>query len=100
MYGQYPTIALSGPDDASNRGVWVPTTALDQYGATLASWFGVGAGSLPSVFPNLANFQSQNLGFLGLALRVPAAIESLSTRRNRGHIRGQPQLGHVMDGSR
>ena len=65
MYGQFPTIALSGPDDASNRGVWVPTTALDQYGATLASWFGVGAGSLPSIFPNLANFQSENLGFLG-----------------------------------
>jgi uncharacterized protein (DUF1501 family) len=65
MYGQYPTIALTGPDDASGRGVWVPTTALDQYGATLASWFGVGAGSLATVFPNLGNFTVQNLGFLG-----------------------------------
>ncbi len=65
MYGQFPTIALNGPDDANSRGVWVPTTALDQYGATLASWFGVGAAGLPSVFPNLANFGVQNLGFLG-----------------------------------
>jgi len=67
MYGVYPTLALNGPDDASGRGVWVPTTALDQYGATLASWFGVSAGSLGSVFPNLGNFNPaiRNLGFLG-----------------------------------
>jgi uncharacterized protein (DUF1501 family) len=65
MYGQYPTLALSGPDDATNRGAWIPTTSLDQYGATLASWFGVSAASLPSVFPSLGNFTVQNLGFLG-----------------------------------
>jgi uncharacterized protein (DUF1501 family) len=65
MYGQYPTIALNGPDDISGRGVWIPTTAVDQYGATLASWFGVSAANLPTVFPNLANFTVQNLGFLG-----------------------------------
>jgi uncharacterized protein (DUF1501 family) len=67
MYGVYPTLALAGPDDAGSRGVWVPTTALDQYGVTLATWFGVGAGSLGSVFPNLVNFNpaADNLGFLG-----------------------------------
>jgi uncharacterized protein (DUF1501 family) len=65
MYGQYPTLALNTTDDANNRGVWIPTTALDQYAATLAAWFGVGAASLSSVFPSLGNFAVKNLGFLG-----------------------------------
>ena len=65
MYGTYPTLALQGPDDANNRGVWIPTISLDQYGATLASWFGVGAASLPGVFPSLGNFAVKNIGFLG-----------------------------------
>lgn len=42
----------------------VPTTSIDQYGATLAKWFGVPDAQLSSVFPNLANFATQNLGFL------------------------------------
>ena len=65
IYGTFPTLVLAGPDDADQNGRWIPTTALDQYAATLATWFGVGAGNLPSIFPNLANFTSGNLGFLG-----------------------------------
>jgi hypothetical protein len=45
--------ALQGPDDANNRGVWIPTTSIDQYGATLATWFGVDPTKLGAVFPNL-----------------------------------------------
>ena len=56
LYGKFPTLALTGPDDANSRGVWIPTTSLDQYAATLATWFGVDAAKLPQVFPNLANF--------------------------------------------
>ena len=65
VYGTFPTVALGGPDDADKNGRWIPTTALDQYGATLASWFGVGAADLPTIFPNLKNFPTTNLGFLG-----------------------------------
>jgi len=65
VYGTFPTLALGGPDDAGNNGRWIPTTALDQYAATLATWFGVQATDLPSIFPNLANFPSSNLGFMG-----------------------------------
>jgi len=56
VYGTFPTQQLSGPDDANNRGVWIPTTSLDQYGATLATWFGVDPAKLGQVFPNLSNF--------------------------------------------
>ena len=56
LYGTFPTLALQGPDDANNRGVWIPTTSIDQYGATLATWFGVDPTKLGTVFPNLANF--------------------------------------------
>jgi uncharacterized protein (DUF1501 family) len=64
VYGTFPTLALGGPDDAGSNGRWIPTTALDQYGATLASWFGVSDANLPSVFPNLVNFPTSNLGFM------------------------------------
>ena len=65
IYGTFPTLALGGPDDADQNGRWIPTMALDQYAATLATWFGVSAANLPSIFPNLANFTTSNVGFMG-----------------------------------
>jgi hypothetical protein len=38
---------------------------VDQYGASLASWFGIPDASLPTIFPNFANFGSKKIGFLG-----------------------------------
>ncbi len=64
FFGQFPLLALGGPNDANTRGTLIPTTAVDQYGSTLAQWFGVAGASLPQVFPNIANFSSSNLGFL------------------------------------
>jgi uncharacterized protein (DUF1501 family) len=64
IYGTLPVPALSGPNDAGKNGRWIPTTSIDQYGATLATWFGVQAADLAAVFPNLANFTSKNLGFM------------------------------------
>ena len=63
IYGTFPTFALGTGDDAG-EGRWIPTTSVDQYGATLATWFGAGSG-LSTVFPNLSNFAVKNLGFLG-----------------------------------
>lgn len=62
-YGRFPTLAVNGPDDTST-GRWIPTTAIDQYFATLATWFGVDNGNLATVFPNLGRFSTPNLGFV------------------------------------
>jgi uncharacterized protein (DUF1501 family) len=64
VYGTFPSLVLGGSDDVGNNGRWIPSTSVDQYAATLASWFGVANTDLPTIFPNLANFQTSNLGFL------------------------------------
>jgi uncharacterized protein (DUF1501 family) len=61
----YQTLQYGGPDDTDTRGRWIPSTAVEQYGATLASWYGVGAADLNTVFPLLGNFPTgSNLGFM------------------------------------
>ena len=68
FYGTYPTLALGGPDDTDGgtnpRGRWIPTTSVEQYAATLATWYGLSPGDLPAVFPLLDRFPAANLGFM------------------------------------
>jgi uncharacterized protein (DUF1501 family) len=64
LYGRYPTLALGGPDDTDTRGRWIPTTSVEQYAATLASWYGLTSSDFPAVFPLLGNFSPSTLGFL------------------------------------
>jgi hypothetical protein len=44
----------------------LPTLSVDQYAATLANWFGVSAGDMPTVLPNIGNYNRSawNLGFV------------------------------------
>ncbi len=65
FYGTPPAIGNNTPDDVG-QGRLLPTTSVDQYAATLASWFGVGNGDLTTVLPNMGNYNpsSWNLGFV------------------------------------
>jgi uncharacterized protein (DUF1501 family) len=67
MYGQFPTVGMdingfSNPN--MTGGSFIPTTSVDQYAATIGNWFGVSNSDLNTIFPNLRNFSSPNLGFL------------------------------------
>jgi uncharacterized protein (DUF1501 family) len=64
IYGQFPQLALGGPNDAEKEGRWIPTASVEQYGATLARWFGADSTALATVFPNLAAFAPIDLGFM------------------------------------
>ncbi len=61
----FPTLRLDGPDDTDDRGRWIPTTAIEQYAGTLATWFGLAPADLPVVFPLIGRFTTPNLGFMG-----------------------------------
>jgi uncharacterized protein (DUF1501 family) len=63
LYGTFPTLAVNGPDDTED-GRWIPTTSVDEFSATLASWFGVSSSQMSTVFPNIGRFANPNLGFL------------------------------------
>ncbi len=63
IYGKMPDLTVNGPDD-TGRGRWIPTTSVDEYGATIAKWFGVSDTNLSTAFPNIGRFAKPNLGFV------------------------------------
>jgi uncharacterized protein (DUF1501 family) len=72
IYGNFPVLGAknasnnnfdSSPNQIGN-GSLIPETAVDQLGATLAKWFGVSDADALTVFPNLSNFSTRNLGFM------------------------------------
>ena len=67
IYGQYPTLGadvggFNNPDAVG--GAQIPTTSVDQYGATLGRWFGVSDTDIDVIFPRVRNFQNRYLGFV------------------------------------
>ncbi len=63
LYGNFPVTGLNHDLDVGS-GALLPTTSVDQYGATIARWFGLADSQLGDVFPNIGNFNQRNLGFL------------------------------------
>jgi uncharacterized protein (DUF1501 family) len=61
IYGDYPILSASNPLDVG-RGIYAPTTSVDEYFAELARWFGVPASELDQVLPNVRNFYSPESG--------------------------------------
>jgi uncharacterized protein (DUF1501 family) len=74
FYGTPPPVSVGNsttlPDDQWHvgQGRLLPSTSVDQYAGTLAKWFGVDAGEMATVLPNLANFGGAgyptDLGFM------------------------------------
>jgi uncharacterized protein (DUF1501 family) len=64
IYGTFPVTAL-GHDHDVGSGSLLPSISVDQYGATMAKWFGLSDSQINDVFPNIANFTTRDLGFLG-----------------------------------
>ncbi|MEO7105615.1 MAG: DUF1501 domain-containing protein [Rhodoferax sp.] len=77
FYGTAPPVSVANtaaPQDQWHvgQGRLLPTTSVDQYAATLASWFGVADNELAGILPNLRRFGAvagrpdypTNLGFM------------------------------------
>ena len=60
VLGQYPEMNLDDKSESqlsnTDRGVFIPTTSLEEYFAELAIWFGLDVEDLESVLPNVKNF--------------------------------------------
>ena len=61
FFGQAPLLASEGPQDIG-QGRMLPTMAVDQLAATLATWMGVSATNLRTVVPGIGNYSSRDLG--------------------------------------
>ena len=71
IFGTFPVLGIKNANDNNfnsndqlGNGALLPTTAVDQLGATLGRWFGASDQQLLDVFPNLGQFASSNLGFM------------------------------------
>ena len=54
--GDYPSLAIDGPDDIGRGGRLLPTTSVDEFFGELLLWFGLSPDDFSAVLPNLSNF--------------------------------------------
>ena len=73
FYGTPPPVSVGSTAAAADQwhvgqGRLLPSTSVDQYAATLATWFGVAPGELSGILPNIGHFGGAgypvNLGFM------------------------------------
>jgi len=63
FYGTAPKVSIQSTDQVG-QGRLLPSTAVDEFAATLARWFGCSETELPGILPNVTNFTNTNLGFV------------------------------------
>jgi uncharacterized protein (DUF1501 family) len=85
FYGQFQSLATGTDQDtdggANPRGRWIPTTSVDQYALTLASWYGLAQGDWASVFPNIGNFNNPTLSFMSAGAAPSRATAAARARK-------------------
>lgn len=65
IYGNMPILRRDiSPDFVGGSNTMLPSQSVDQYGATLARWYGLNASQIATVFPRLSNFGTGDLGFM------------------------------------
>jgi uncharacterized protein (DUF1501 family) len=62
IFGRFPEFGPQGMDSVGDR--YLPTISVDQIGSTLGRWFGASPTELATIFPNLGNFATADLGFM------------------------------------
>ncbi len=73
IFGAFPTVgidaaasgskpAFANPDASGNA--YIPTTSVETYIATMATWLGVTPAQQATIFPRLSGFPVTNLGFM------------------------------------
>jgi uncharacterized protein (DUF1501 family) len=62
--GKLPSVSVVANEDNVGGGRLLPAIGVDQYGATLARWFGVSDADMSTVFPNIVNYSTRDLGFM------------------------------------
>ncbi|MFN7521085.1 MAG: DUF1501 domain-containing protein [Lysobacteraceae bacterium] len=83
FYGTMNEYALGSPRDAG-RGRMVPTTSIEQLGATFARWMGLGYGDALEIFPNLPNFGA-GADYLPMLASTNARLNDVGFTRSRGN---------------
>ena len=67
LYGEVPFADVDSDSYTRSRGRLLPTTSVEQYAATMGTWFGLNTSELRTALPNLNNFNTADLGFMGSA---------------------------------
>ncbi len=80
IYGLMPDLALGSALDAG-RGRMIPTTSIEQLGATMSRWMGVAYGATREIFPNLRNF---SLDYLPMLASTNRQINEIDFNRHTG----------------
>lgn len=67
VYGEYPSDLRVGASNLdTGRGRFIPSTSVDEFHAELATWYGVGLNDLPTILPNIGNFNYSPMGLLNV----------------------------------